>query len=508
MTDIVEIDYDGTEVVEIGYVSGGFIPVPGPKGDTGEQGPQGIQGIQGPAGETGPAGTPGADGEDGIDGVDGASAYQLALAGGFVGTLPEWLASLEGPEGPQGIQGEPGVQGDPGEPGEDGLDGLGVPAGGTTGQYLVKASNADNDTEWITSGGGGGEAGPPGDSAYQVAVDNGFVGTEVEWLASLVGPEGPQGDQGIQGIQGIQGVTGNTGLTGADGDSAYQVALDNGFVGTELEWLASLIGPEGPQGDEGPQGIQGETGDTGLTGADGDSAYQVALDNGFVGTQVAWLASLVGPEGPQGDQGVQGIQGVPGEDGSQGVPGNDGAPGEDGLSAYQLAVADGFVGTLPEWLESLVGPEGPEGPQGDQGIQGVPGNDGADGDQGIQGETGLTGAPGAGFLTYSISGAVATGVGTFRLYNDSGVSWTITAVRATVGTAPTGATLIVDVNKNGTTIFTTQANRPTIAVSTNTIKRTNMDVTTLADGDYLTVDVDQVGSTVAGSNLVVQIAVV
>lgn len=455
MTDIVEIDYDGTEVVEIGYVSGGFIPVPGPKGDTGEQGPQGIQGIQGPAGETGPAGTPGADGVDGIDGVDGASAYQLALAGGFVGTLPEWLASLEGPEGPQGIQGEPGVQGDPGEPGEDGLDGLGVPAGGTTGQYLAKASNADNDTHWITSGGGG-EEGPPGASAYEVAVDNGFVGTEVEWLASLVGPEGPQGDQGIQGIQGIQGVTG----------------------------------------------------DTGLTGADGDSAYQVALDNGFVGTQAAWLASLVGPEGPQGDQGIQGIQGVPGEDGSQGVPGNDGAPGEDGLSAYQLAVADGFVGTLPEWLESLVGPEGPEGPQGDQGIQGIPGNDGADGDQGIQGETGLTGAPGAGFLTYSISGAVATGVGTFRLYNDSGVSWTIVAVRATVGTAPTGATLIVDVNKNGTTIFTTQANRPTIAVSTNTIKRTNAEVTTLADGDYLTVDVDQVGSTVAGSNLVVQIAVV
>ena len=110
-------------------------------------------------------------------------------------------------------------------------------------------------------------------------------------------------------------------------------------------------------------------------------------------------------------------------------------------------------------------------------------------------------------LSYSISGAVTTGTGAFRIYNDSGRTWTIVAVRATVGTAPTGASLIVDVNKNGTTIFTTQANRPTIAVSTNTIKRTNMDVTTVADGDYLTVDVDQIGSTVAGSNLVVQVAV-
>ena len=38
----------------------------------------------------------------------------------------------------------------------DGEDGLGVPSGGTTGQVLAKASNSDNDTEWITPSGGGG----------------------------------------------------------------------------------------------------------------------------------------------------------------------------------------------------------------------------------------------------------------------------------------------------------------------------------------------------------------
>lgn len=37
-------------------------------------------------------------------------------------------------------------------------------------------------------GGGGGGAGPAGDSAYEVAVANGFVGTELDWLDSLVGP--------------------------------------------------------------------------------------------------------------------------------------------------------------------------------------------------------------------------------------------------------------------------------------------------------------------------------
>jgi hypothetical protein len=111
-------------------------------------------------------------------------------------------------------------------------------------------------------------------------------------------------------------------------------------------------------------------------------------------------------------------------------------------------------------------------------------------------------------ITYSVSGAVAAAAGAHRFTNDTGNTLTIMAVRATVGTGPTGASLIVDVNKNGATIFTTQGNRPTIGVSTNSSgKVTNMNVTTLEDGAYLTVDVDQVGSTVAGSDLVVTIEV-
>lgn len=109
-------------------------------------------------------------------------------------------------------------------------------------------------------------------------------------------------------------------------------------------------------------------------------------------------------------------------------------------------------------------------------------------------------------LAFSVPGTVAVAVGGARIYNDAGRTLTIRAIRATVGAAPTGASLIVDVNKNGTTVFTTQANRPTIAAAGNTSgKVTNMDVTSIADGDYLTVDVDQVGSTVAGADLTVQV---
>lgn len=80
---------------------------------------------------------------------------------------------------------------------------------------------------------------------------------------------------------------------------------------------------------------------------------------------------------------------------------------------------------------------------------------------------------------------------------------TIAGVRAAVGTAPTGASIIVDVNKNGTTIYTTQANRPAIAATTTSSSETTPDVTAVAAGDLVTVDVDQVGSTIAGSDLVV-----
>lgn len=53
--------------------------------------------------------------------------------------------------------------------------------------------------------------------------------------------------------------------------------------------------------------------------------------------------------------------------------------GRDGKSAYEIAVEHGFEGTEEEWLESLVGPPGPPGPEGPQGPEGPPGPPGEDG---------------------------------------------------------------------------------------------------------------------------------
>lgn len=56
-------------------------------------------------------------------------------------------------------------------------------------------------------------------------------------------------------LESLRGPQGNTGATGANGLSAYQVAVANGFAGTQAEWLASLKGEKGDQGDQGPPGI-------------------------------------------------------------------------------------------------------------------------------------------------------------------------------------------------------------------------------------------------------------
>ena len=59
------------------------------------------------------------------------------------------------------------------------------------------------------------------------------------------GPQGPKGDRGSTGAMGPAGPAGprgDKGDRGADGKSAYQIALDNGFVGSEAEWLESFRG--------------------------------------------------------------------------------------------------------------------------------------------------------------------------------------------------------------------------------------------------------------------------
>ena len=308
----------------------------------------------------------GPKGDTGDTGASGESAYQIAVRNGFSGTENEWLASLHGQDGATGQQGPAGTS-------------------GTNGK--------------------------DGDSAYQIAVNNGFSGTENEWLNSLVGQQGPAGvsgtngkdgitplfridsstnfwevsydegstytsldvsatgPQGIQGIQGIQGETGpqgpsgTNGTNGKDGESAYEIAVRNGFSGTETEWLNSLVGEQGIQGETGPQGPSGTNGEDGEDGVtplfrinSSTNFWEVSYDDGSTYTSLD--VSATGPQGIHGETGLQGPSG---------------SNGKDGDSAYQIAVNHGFDGTENEWLASLHGQDGATGPQGPSGTNGTNG---------------------------------------------------------------------------------------------------------------------------------------
>ena len=124
----------------------------------------------------------------------------------------------------------------------------------------------------------------------------------------------------------------------------------------------------------------------------------------------------------------------------------------------------------------------------------------------VRGPAGPEGPPGGlTEINMSYAGTLAVVTGKIRWYASK--SYSISKVMISVGTAPTGSDLTVDVKKNGTTIFTTSSKRPKIAAGGFFDESDTPDVTSLIAGDYLTVDIVTVGSTIPGENLGVQIVV-
>ncbi|MDD4388417.1 MAG: hypothetical protein PHV87_04330 [Bacilli bacterium] len=158
-----------------------------------------------------------------------------------------------------------------------------------------------------------------GDSAYAIAKNNGYNGSEVDWLASLVGASG------------ADGITPNIGSNG------------NWFIGETDTGVQS----RGSKGDKGEDGAQGPKGEDGIQGPKGDK--------GEDGAQ--------GPKGDKGEDGAQGPKGDKGEDGAQGPKGD---KGEDGA-------------------------QGPKGDKGEDGAEGPKGDKGEDGSNGPKGDTGDVG---------------------------------------------------------------------------------------------------------------------
>lgn len=238
-----------------------------------------------------------------------------------------------------------------------------------------------------------------------VMIDTGDVENEEDSRLYLKGNTEWKFISDLSGAQGIQGL------------SAYQVAVQHGFEGTEDEWLISLKGEKGetgPKGDKGDTGEKGATGERGPQGLQGERGLQgVQGEKGEQGIQ-----GPVGPKGEQGEQGIQGIQGPQGEPGPQGPKGDtgsglnikgeldsesqlpqEGVSGDAWLIAGNLYVfvgENGNVESNPKWsnVGSIQGPAGPTGPKGEPGEPGPKGEPGANGAPGVQGPKGDPGEKG------------------------------------------------------------------------------------------------------------------
>jgi hypothetical protein len=110
-------------------------------------------------------------------------------------------------------------------------------------------------------------------------------------------------------------------------------------------------------------------------------------------------------------------------------------------------------------------------------------------------------------LAFSIPDALTTGQKKQRLL--APCAMTILYVRLVITTAPTGANLVVDIMKGagaGTSIYTTTANRPYIAAGSYQDDHQHVpDTASVAAGDEFSVNIIQIGSTIAGSDLTIEV---
>jgi hypothetical protein len=115
---------------------------------------------------------------------------------------------------------------------------------------------------------------------------------------------------------------------------------------------------------------------------------------------------------------------------------------------------------------------------------------------------------------FTITGALVSGTtSAFGIPNHLGASLGIVGVYLDIKDSddkPTGDAIVVDINISdpggiGTTIFTNQSNRPQIAANNNAGNTTVIDSPEWADGKLIYPDVDQIGSTFPGANLVITI---
>ena len=163
------------------------------------------------------------------------------------------------------------------------------------------------------------------------------------------------------------GQDGHDGQDGEDGATPEIGANGNWWIGG-TDTGVKAAGQDGQDGHDGQDGLTPRIGDNGnwwigntdtgvpATGAQGFSAYEVAVKNGFTGTEAEWLATLKGQKGDKGDNGNNGADGATPEIGANGnwwiggvdtgvkASGNNGSDGHDGATPEIGANGNWWIG--------------------------------------------------------------------------------------------------------------------------------------------------------------------
>ncbi|MET9253742.1 hypothetical protein [Streptomyces sp. NPDC003717] len=183
-----------------------------------------------------------------------------------------------------------------------------------------------------------------GDSAYEVAVGHGFVGTVEQWLASLVGPRGAKGDTGAVGSRVYTGTAAPVSTLGVDTD-LYVQRESTTFLGVTSETVTTwqktggAWAPVAPNVRGAAWYVNNATTASTLT-KPGDMLLRTDTGDLWQRTASGWGTAVGNLKGPKGDKGDQGAAGAAGTAGAVGAPGVVQSVNGKSAAAVTLTAAD------------------------------------------------------------------------------------------------------------------------------------------------------------------------
>lgn len=215
-------------------------------------------------------------GQDGVSGTNGITPH--------IGDNGNWFIGETDTNKPS--QGTNGLNGN---------DGVGITKSevNTSGELVITYSNGDSTNlgKIVGKDGLDGTNGQNGLSAYEIAKNGGFIGTEEDWLSSLKGEKGERGEKGQDGTDGI-------GIASSEINKNGELVIT--YSNNTVDNLGVVVGADGKDGTNGTNGVDGIDGKDGIgiTNAEINISGELILT--YSNGTSANLGKVVGADGKDG----------------------------------------------------------------------------------------------------------------------------------------------------------------------------------------------------------------